>query len=100
MQSPLSPAELDDVATRTLQHYQERAEQFREGTAGHDVSQNIEALLRHIEGNAPLTILDFGCGPGRDLKAFAERGHIAIGLEGCADFAAMARTQVGVSDKP
>jgi hypothetical protein len=27
-------------------------------------------------------ILDFGCGPGRDLKVFAELGHIAIGLEG------------------
>src|SRR5262249_7097392 len=37
------------------------------------------------------TILDFGCGPGRDLKAFTELGHIAIGLDGSACFAAMAR---------
>ena len=43
----------------------------------------------------PFTILDFGCGPGRDLKVFAELGHIAIGLEGAAHFAAMARAHSG-----
>ncbi|HEY2134508.1 MAG TPA: class I SAM-dependent methyltransferase, partial [Xanthobacteraceae bacterium] len=60
-----------------------------------DVSQNIAALLQHIEGEPPFTILDFGCGPGRDLKAFAELGHIAIGLEGAARFAEMARAHSG-----
>ena len=40
------------------------------------------ALLKHIEGKPPYTILDFGCGPGRDLKIFTELGHIAVGLEG------------------
>jgi len=49
------------------------------------------ALLRYIEGEAPFTILDFGCGPGRHLRAFAERGHIVIGLDGAARFAEMAR---------
>jgi SAM-dependent methyltransferase len=89
----LNAQELEDVAARTLQHYHARAEEFREGTAGHDVSQNIAALLDHIAGNAPLAILDLGCGPGRDLKAFAGLGHTAIGLEGCARFAAMARAE-------
>ena len=28
-----------------------------------------------------LLILDLGCGPGRDLKTFSDRGHRAIGLE-------------------
>src|SRR5581483_9723194 len=30
------------------------------------------------------------CGPGRDLKAFADLGHVAIGVEGSPQFAAMA----------
>jgi len=30
------------------------------------------------KGEPPYTILDFGCGPGRDLKVFAELGHIAV----------------------
>ena len=85
--------EPDSVAARTLRDYAGRARQFRERTWDHDVSQNIMALLRHIEGPAPFTILDVGCGPGRDLKTFAGLGHIAIGLEGCAEFASMAREE-------
>ena len=85
--------ELESVAGLTLQHYSDRAEEFREGTQGHDVSQNISALLRHIEATPPAAILDLGCGPGRDLKAFAERGHAPIGIEGCARFVAMARAK-------
>jgi SAM-dependent methyltransferase len=34
-------------------------------------------------------------GPGRDLKAFSELGHIAVGLEGAEHFAVMARTYSG-----
>ena len=94
-ESKLSPKDLNKIATGTLEHYNQRAQDFWEGTRDHDVSQNIEALLRHIEGNAPFTILDLGCGPGRDLKVFAERGHRAIGLEGAARFAAMARMYSG-----
>jgi SAM-dependent methyltransferase len=75
----------------TLQHYDRHAEAFWQGTRDHDVSQNISALLQHIEGVPPFAILDFGCGPGRDLKSFAALGHAVIGLEGSARFAAMAR---------
>ncbi len=92
---PLEPDELDRIVTLTLTHYEERAEEFRAGTRNHDVSQNIASLLRHIEGEAPFTILDFGCGPGRDLRTFAGFGHTAIGLEGAASFAALARHDTG-----
>jgi SAM-dependent methyltransferase len=91
----LDPDDLDAIASRTLEHYNRHADSFWEGTRGHDVSQNIDALLQHIEGKPPFTILDFGCGPGRDLRAFVERGHIAIGLEGSERFADMARAYSG-----
>jgi len=89
------PPNLDEITNRTLAYYNRNAEEFRAGTQDHDVSQNIAALLRHIESTPPFTILDFGCGPGRDLKAFTKLGHIAIGLEGTARFVAMARTETG-----
>jgi len=89
------PKDLDQIAERTLEHYNERAEDFWEGTRDHDVSQNIDALLRSIEGTPPFAVLDFGCGPGRDLKVFADLGHHAVGLEGAARFAAMARALTG-----
>jgi SAM-dependent methyltransferase len=89
----LNSQDLENISARTLEHYNNRAADFWEGTRGHDVSQNIAALLRYIEGRPPFTILDFGCGPGRDLKAFEELGHVAVGLEGSARFVAMATEQ-------
>ncbi len=91
MKQDVSP----DVTRLTLEHYDQRAEDFWRGTRDHDVRQNIGALLRWIETAPPATILDFGCGPGRDLKVFTGLGHVAIGLEGSACFAAMAREYSG-----
>lgn len=87
----LNPQDLEKIVAQTLDHYDQRAEDFWKGTRDHDVSQNIAALLRHIEGEPPFTILDLGCGPGRDLRVFADLGHVAIGLEGVERFAVMAR---------
>jgi SAM-dependent methyltransferase len=91
----LSPEQLADIARETLAHYASRADAFREGTRDHDVSQNIDALLRHIEGAAPFDILDLGCGPGRDLRTFLRLGHRPTGLDGSARFVEMARAESG-----
>jgi SAM-dependent methyltransferase len=91
----LTQPELDRITARTLAHYDERAEAYWQGTRGHDVSQNIAALLRHIEAAPPLAILDLGCGPGRDLETFCRLGHLAVGLEGAPRLAAMARAHSG-----
>ena len=89
------PAERQAISAGTLAHYEQRAEDFRDGTRDHDVTQNIAALLRHIEGTPPFTILDFGCGPGRDLAAFTALGQVAIGLDGALRFVEMARADTG-----
>jgi SAM-dependent methyltransferase len=86
---------MDEVSQRTLAHYDQRAEDFWAGTRDHDVRQNIDALLGAIESEPPFIILDFGCGPGRDLKAFKDLGHDPVGLDGSARFAAMARDYSG-----
>lgn len=91
----LNLQDLEKIASLTLDHYNKRAKDFWHGTRDHDVKQNIAALLQWIEGKPPFMILDFGCGPGRDLKVFDELGHIAVGLEGAAHFAVMARTHSG-----
>lgn len=82
---------VQQIVSRTIAHYQTRAEAFWQGTRDHDVMQNIEALLRHIQAEPPFTILDFGCGPGRDLCAFSRLGHRPVGLEGAPALATMAR---------
>jgi SAM-dependent methyltransferase len=91
----MSTDSLEDIASITLGHYDRNAAAFFEGTRDHDVSQNIATLLTHLRGEPPFTVLDFGCGPGRDLKAFTELGYVAIGLDGAANFVAMARAYSG-----
>ena len=89
------PEELAAISARTLDDYNRQAEAFRDATRDHDVRQNLDALLAHIEGTPPFTLLDFGCGPGRDLCALTALGHVAIGLDGAAKFVAMARELSG-----
>jgi SAM-dependent methyltransferase len=85
----------DVIAARTLGHYSANAREFWEGTRDHDVSQNRDALLGALGNRKALRLLDFGCGPGRDVIAFAELGHAVTGLDGCAEFVAMAREVSG-----
>src|SRR5882672_7329280 len=92
---PLTTDDLKQIAAQTLAHYDQRAQAFWEGTRDHDVSQNVAALLQHIEATPPFELLDFGCGPGRDLTTFKALGHHAIGLEGSTQLAALARTNSG-----
>jgi SAM-dependent methyltransferase len=82
---------MDERSKRTLGHYEANADRFWQGTRDHDVSQNIESLVAAIGKPGPLRILDFGCGPGRDLFAWKALGHSPVGLEGCARFVEMAR---------
>jgi SAM-dependent methyltransferase len=91
----LTAEELHQIAARTLAHYEQHARAYWEGTRDHDVSQNRSALLSAIEGRAPFTLLDFGCGPGRDLVFFRSLGHTAVGLDGSARFVEMARQNAG-----
>jgi len=92
---PADVAALRAVANRTLWHYEASAGSFWEGTKGHDVSQNLQALLGALPARPGLRILDVGCGPGRDLIALRDAGHTPVGLDGCAAFVKMAREHSG-----
>lgn len=83
------------LSARTLGHYNATAASFWEGTRDHDVTQNYAALLDALQGTAPQRLLDFGCGPGRDLVAFSALGHAVTGLDGSAVFVEMARALSG-----
>ena len=91
----LSPQHLSTISRHTIAHYDENAADFWEGTKDHDVRQNTDALLTHMSGPGPYSILDFGCGPGRDLMYFTALGHQAVGLDGSGELVALARRHSG-----
>jgi SAM-dependent methyltransferase len=94
-QHKLSDEELAQTSITTLSHYNQHAKSFWEGTRDHDVSQNRDALLQALNGAGPFRILDFGCGPGRDLKVFRDLGHEVIGLDGAEHFVELAQKYSG-----
>jgi len=95
MPADLSAAQLAEIEAITLGHYNDHAASFWQGTRDHDVSQNYRALLGRFPPSRALDILDFGCGPGRDLAYFKSLGHRPVGLEGSPAFCSMARDRTG-----
>ena len=85
-------AQLRRISEVTITHYDRSAEAYWDGTRDHDVNQNYAALLDAVEGDPPYSILDLGCGPGRDLRYFRSLGHDVVGLDGSTEFVAMARS--------
>ncbi len=83
--------QLEEIEKLTLEHYDANAEAFWLGTKDHDVSQNYYHFLREFPSSQVLDILDFGCGPGRDVRYFKALGHRPVGLDGSVEFCRMAR---------
>jgi len=90
-----SQVALEEIERVTLDHYESNAESFWQGTRDHDVSQNIAAFLQALPQDAALELLDFGCGPGRDLYTFKSLGHRPTGLDGSEAFCRMAHQYSG-----
>ncbi len=83
--------QLRQISGITIGYYDRMAKPYWDGTRDHDVSQNRAALLDAIKGEAPYSVLDLGCGPGRDLHYFRSLGHHVVGLDGSKELVAMAR---------
>lgn len=86
---------IKEIEKITFSSYGQKAESFWENTKGHDVNQNYNAFLAPFNGKVGLDILDFGCGPGRDVLYFKSLGHNPVGLDGTLEFCEMAREQTG-----
>ncbi|TXL16920.1 SAM-dependent methyltransferase, partial [Methylococcaceae bacterium HT3] len=55
-----STEQLDEIESITLNHYNNNAEAFWNGTKDHDVTQNYEAFLAPFPKDKILDILDLG----------------------------------------
>lgn len=94
----MSSSDVRAACSATLEDYAAVADEYAAGNMNHDVSQNVEALLRPLSelvADRPLDILDVCCASGRDLVTFTERGHRAVGLDGVPAFCEMSRALSG-----
>jgi SAM-dependent methyltransferase len=95
MPKELSADQLAKIEKITLGHYDNNALSFWQGTKEHDVTQNYQAFLSQFPAAQNLDILDFGCGPGRDLSYFQSFGHRPVGLDGSEAFCNIAQENTG-----
>lgn len=77
----------------TTSWYDDNAEGFAERTRDLDVGRLYERFMEHVTPNG--TILDAGCGSGRDSKAFLERGFDVTAIDASSSMAALAARHIG-----
>lgn len=73
--------------------YEDNHQHYFALTIGIDPSAFLQPLARQLKPQA--TILDIGCGSGRDLLWFVRRGFRPTGFEQSPSLAAMARKHAG-----
>ena len=82
---------------QTLQYYDQNPEAFVSGTLSADMADSRSRFLSCLPGRA--LILDFGCGSGRDTKAFQEAGYCVEATDGSEELCARASEYTGICVK-
>lgn len=72
-----------------MKYYNDNSEAFIARTLHIDMEEFYATFCQHLSPGS--TILDIGCGSGRDLKYFRNMGYKPIGLEPSAKLARFAR---------
>ena len=79
----------------TLQYYNENADQFISGTLEADMTDARNRFLEQLPHRA--YILDFGCGSGRDTKAFLDAGYVVDAMDGSPELCKSASEYTGIA---
>ncbi len=78
----------------TKQYYQDNAQDFFDSTVNADLSSHYDRFLRYVPEHG--RILDFGCGSGRDSKAFLQRGYTVEAIDGSSEMCRLASDHCGI----
>lgn len=78
----------------TLNYYNNNALDFYQNTVSVEFSDIQSKFLSKLDKNA--YILDFGCGSGRDTKAFLNQGYHVEATDGSAELCKLATQYTGI----
>lgn len=78
----------------TIDYYNKNAKQFVETTASVEFHNMQHKFLDKLPKGA--TILDFGCGSGRDTKYFLEQGYCVEAIDGSVELCKLASEYTGI----
>ena len=81
----------------TLTYYNTHAKDFVQGTVAVDFHITQDRFLAQLAAGA--SILDFGCGSGRDTKYFLEHGFAVEVTDGSKELCKLASAYTGISVK-
>lgn len=83
--------------TNTINYYNQNAENFIANTQNADMHPTQERFLQLLDANT--SILDFGCGSGRDTKYFLKKGYRVTATDGSAELCRLASEFTGIKVK-
>ena len=83
-----------DKTDQTLIYYQQNAEEFYTTTVSADMHDAQSRFLACLPDGA--FILDFGCGSGRDTKAFLQKGYVVDAVDGSEELCRRASEYTGI----
>ena len=78
----------------TKEYYQNNAQAFFDDTVNADISEQYDRFLKYIPNGGK--VLDFGCGSGRDTKAFLQRGYCVDAIDGSSELCKLASDYCGI----
>lgn len=88
-----SSVSCDAAVASTDRFYEDHAVEYFSWTFGAQTQFVLDRFLSHLPAKA--SILDAGCGSGRDLKFFLSRGHCVLGIDASTALVQMAAEYSG-----
>lgn len=79
----------------TLTYYNQNATRFYTTTVSVEFTATRQRFLSYLP--TPAAILDFGCGSGRDTKAFLDLGYQVDAIDGSCELCKLASQYTGIS---
>ena len=81
----------------TIDYYNQNAKNFIENTQNVDMHLAQDKFLQLLDSQS--SILDFGCGSGRDTKYFLEKSYLVTATDGSAELCRLASAYTGIEVK-